>query len=101
MAMACLREWTVPPLPPLPDFSVPRFSRCMARSTLFAAAGPYLRLRDFLFAEDFFAGTFALLCLRGGTQRIGCKESLQVAKIFAAEIILVAAKQSQNTFLSD
>src|SRR5271156_3174491 len=65
MAMACLREWTVPPLPPLPDFSVPRFSRCMARSTLFAAAGPYLRVRDFLFEEDFFAGMFALLCVRG------------------------------------
>jgi ribosomal protein L30E len=39
--------------------------------------------------------------LEGGTQRIGCREALKAAKIFAAEIILVAAKQNQNTFLSD
>ena len=54
--MACLRDVTVPPLPPLPDFRVPLFSRCMARSTLFAAAGPYLWWRDFRFVVDFFAG---------------------------------------------
>src|ERR1700733_8020226 len=41
MAMACLRLVTLPPLPPLPDFNVPRFSRCIALLTLFAAAFPY------------------------------------------------------------
>src|SRR5262249_16144941 len=40
MAMACLRLFT---LPPLPDFSLPRFSLCISFSTLFCALGLYLR----------------------------------------------------------
>lgn len=43
MAMACLRLFTTPPLPPLPDRSVPLFSRRTALSTLLPAAFPYLR----------------------------------------------------------
>jgi hypothetical protein len=44
IAIACLRLFTVPPLP---DFSVPDFLRRMALLTLLAAASPYLRPLDF------------------------------------------------------
>src|SRR5262249_20567244 len=37
MAIACLRLSTVPPLPPLPDFSVPRFLPRIALATVFEA----------------------------------------------------------------
>lgn len=37
MAMACLRLLTVPPLPPRPDLSVPRFLRRIALATVFEA----------------------------------------------------------------
>jgi hypothetical protein len=47
IAMACLRLVTF--LPDFPDFSVPRFSLCIARLTLEEAAFPYFRV-------DFFAG---------------------------------------------
>jgi hypothetical protein len=47
MAIACLRLFTVPPFPPLPDFNVPRFLRRMALSTRLLAACPYLRPPDF------------------------------------------------------
>jgi hypothetical protein len=33
MAIACLRLLTLPPFPPLPDLSVPRFLRRMALAT--------------------------------------------------------------------
>src|SRR5437773_9815752 len=46
MAMACFRLLTLPPLPPLPDLSVPCFFRRMALSTLLPAALPYLRPPD-------------------------------------------------------
>jgi hypothetical protein len=49
MAIACLRLFTLPPLPPFPDLSVPFFRRRMADSTRLLAAFPYLRLLD-----DFF-----------------------------------------------
>jgi hypothetical protein len=42
MAMACFLLLTVPPLPPLPDFNVPRFLRRMALRTVLLAAFPYL-----------------------------------------------------------
>ncbi len=42
MAMACFLLLTVLPLPPLPDFNVPRFLRRMALPTLLLAAFPYL-----------------------------------------------------------
>jgi hypothetical protein len=44
MAIACFRLVTLPPLPPLPDRSVPRFSRAIAFSTLFPAAFPYFAM---------------------------------------------------------
>jgi hypothetical protein len=49
IAIACLRLFTRPPLPPGPDLSVPRFLRRIADSTVLLAASPYLRLPD-----DFF-----------------------------------------------
>jgi hypothetical protein len=48
IAIACLRLFTTPPLPPFPERSVPFFSRRTAFSTLLPAALPYLRLLDFL-----------------------------------------------------
>jgi hypothetical protein len=51
MAIACLRLVTFPPLPPLPDLSVPFLRRRIALSTRFEAALPYLlRPEDFLAA---------------------------------------------------
>ena len=52
IAIACLRLFTVPPLPPGPLFSVPFFLRRIALPTLLLAARPYFRLPDFL--PDFF-----------------------------------------------
>lgn len=52
IAMACLRLFTVPPLPDFPLLSVPRFLRRMALATLLLAARPYFRVPDFL--PDFF-----------------------------------------------
>jgi hypothetical protein len=43
MAMACLRLFTVPPLPPFPLLSVPRLRLCMALSMSLEAAGEYRR----------------------------------------------------------
>lgn len=60
MAIACLRLFTFPPLPPLPDFRVPRFLRRMALATVLLAPLLYLLLLDF-----FLAGMFSLLLLRG------------------------------------
>src|SRR5262249_11293981 len=42
IAMACLRLFTRPPLPPLPDFNVPLFLRRIALATRLPAALPYL-----------------------------------------------------------
>src|SRR5882757_5408886 len=49
IAIACFRLFTVPPLPPRPDLSVPLFFRRIALPTVFRAALPYLALPD-----DFF-----------------------------------------------
>src|SRR5205085_188412 len=46
MAIACLRLFTLPPLPPLPDLSVPRLRRRIALSTVLPAALPYFRPPD-------------------------------------------------------
>jgi len=43
MAMACLRLFTRPPLPPLPERSVPRFLRRIALATVLLAPLLYLR----------------------------------------------------------
>ncbi|HLA14110.1 MAG TPA: hypothetical protein VJZ25_03725, partial [Gemmatimonadaceae bacterium] len=53
IAIACLRLFT---FRPLPDLRVPFLRRRIALSTVFDAAGPYLRLR-----EDFFVAILALL----------------------------------------
>jgi hypothetical protein len=52
MAMACLRLFTVPPFPPLPDLSVPFFFLCIALFTDLPAALPYFlpELERFLVA---------------------------------------------------
>ena len=52
IAIACFRLFTVPPFPPRPDFSVPRFLRRIALATVLFAARPYLRVPDF--RPDFF-----------------------------------------------
>src|SRR5262249_32874788 len=44
MAMACLRLFTLPPLPPLPLFSVPVLRRCMALFTSLLALREYLAM---------------------------------------------------------
>src|SRR6266852_9639319 len=54
IAIACSRLFTLPPLPPLPERSVPLFFRRMALATVLPAALPYLRPPDF-FPEPFFA----------------------------------------------
>src|SRR5258708_32572022 len=54
IAIACLRLFTAPPLPPFPERRVPFFSRRTALSTLLPAALPYLRLLDFLREPVFF-----------------------------------------------
>lgn len=46
--MACLRLFTIPPLPPLPERRVPRFLRRMALATVWLAPRLYLRPLDFL-----------------------------------------------------
>jgi hypothetical protein len=59
MAMACFLLFTLPPLPPLPERSVPLFFRRMAVSTDLLAPLLYFR-RD----EDFFfVGMQFLRCL--------------------------------------
>ena len=54
IAIACLRLFTAPPLPPFPERRVPFFSRRTALSTDLPAALPYLRLLDFLRDPAFF-----------------------------------------------
>jgi hypothetical protein len=49
IAIACLRLFTLLPLPPFPDRSVPLFLRRIALATVFPAALPYLRRLDFFF----------------------------------------------------
>src|SRR4051812_38537813 len=49
IAIACFRLFTVPPLPPGPDFNVPRFFLRMALFTVLPAALPYFRPLDFFF----------------------------------------------------
>src|SRR6185312_2135169 len=53
MAIACFLLFTVPPLPPLPRFSLPFFLRCMARLTSLPALLEYfLAIRDLLPASN-------------------------------------------------
>jgi hypothetical protein len=50
MAIACLRLFTFPPFPPLPERSVPLFLRRIALATVLLAPLLYRRLLDFFFA---------------------------------------------------
>src|SRR4051812_37223154 len=50
MAIACLRLFTLPPLPALPERSVPLFLRRIALATVLLAPLPYRRLLDFFLA---------------------------------------------------
>lgn len=50
MAIACLRLFTFPPFPPLPDRRVPFFLRRIALATVLLAFLLYRRLLDFFFA---------------------------------------------------
>src|SRR4029077_5069301 len=60
IAIACIRLVTRPPFPPLPDRSVPRFSRCIALLTLFAAAFPYFAINSSLLSD------IVLSCFQAG-----------------------------------
>lgn len=63
MAIACLRLFTFPPLPPLPDLNVPCFLRFIALSTVWLAPLLYRRPRDLRGEDLFFAGMHPSLCL--------------------------------------
>jgi hypothetical protein len=54
IAIACLRLFTFPPLPPRPLLSVPFLRRRIALSTRLLAALPYFRPPDFFRLVDFF-----------------------------------------------
>src|ERR1700720_3383153 len=75
MAMACSRFFTVPPLPPLPDLSVPLFILRIALSTVLPAALPYFRPPDFDPAR-FLAAIFSSLFIK--TQRMNIQLRLQL-----------------------
>ena len=65
--MACFLLFTLPPLPPLPERSVPPFFRRMALSTDLRASLLYFR-RD----EDFFFVGMHFPVLRGKRSSEGC-----------------------------
>ena len=69
MAIACLRLFTFPPLPPGPERKVPSFFRRMALSTVLLAPLLYLRPDDF-----FFLGMRLLLKIRENVAVEGCEE---------------------------
>jgi hypothetical protein len=62
--MACLRLVTRPPLPPLPERSVPRFLLRMALATVLPAPLPYLRREP-----DLLAAVLPSFCLDLATER--------------------------------
>src|SRR5688500_9053564 len=63
IAIACLRLFTLPPLPPRPLFSVPFLRRRIALATVLLASRPYFRLPDFL--PDFFLAAISPPCVTG------------------------------------
>ena len=72
IAIACFRLVTLPPLPPLPERSVPRFSRRMALATDLPTALPYLRPLELLRElELFFGAIWFLLALQRVTKKYG------------------------------
>jgi hypothetical protein len=73
IAMACLRLFTFPPLPPLPERSVPFFLRRIALATVFPADLLYLLPLDFFRELDFFfAAMHSLPLFRGKDCAMGC-----------------------------
>lgn len=73
MAIACLRLFTFPPLPPGPERKVPSFFRRMALSTVLLAPLLYLRPDDF-----FFLGMRLLLKIRENVAVEGCRVSTRM-----------------------
>src|ERR1700722_20093999 len=77
IAIACLRLFTTPPLPPLPERSVPFFSRRIALSTLLPAAFPYL-LPDFF--RELLLFFFATMQSSLGSKRLDLCESCALSR---------------------
>jgi hypothetical protein len=69
IAIACLRLFTLPPLPPLPERKVPFFFRRIALATVLPAAFPYFR-------ELFLLGINFSRCLE---LDLGCEVVLKSA----------------------
>lgn len=61
MAMACLRLFTLPPLPPGPERRVPCFLRRIALATVLLAPLLYLRPDDLFRPDDFFVRGMPIL----------------------------------------
>jgi len=77
IAIACLRLLTVPPLPPLPLFNVPRLNLCISRSTSFDALRAYLLAMAILLSKLIqlpsaraFEILYCALVLLGGRARL-------------------------------
>jgi hypothetical protein len=64
MAIACLRLFTLPPLPPRPLLSVPFLRRRIALATRFPADLPYFRPLDFFLPPDFFLAAMVASSVR-------------------------------------
>jgi hypothetical protein len=83
--MACFLLFTFPPLPPLPERSVPLFFRRMALSTDSLAPLLYFRRDD----DFFFVGMQFLRVLRGKRSSEGCvtiKFGTPVTCVFPGDI---------------
>src|SRR5205085_10921698 len=70
IAIACLRLFTLPPLPPRPLLSVPFFRRRIALSTRLPAALPYFLPPDFFRPPDFFLAAMVAPLLRNPSARV-------------------------------
>src|ERR1700722_6032372 len=102
MAIACLRDLTVPPLPPLPDFKVPRFSRCIALCPLFAAARPYFFVPDFLLARLVVAmGTLLWLRVPNNQNRVPSAEYRALLLQLSEQRISLVLFLGEGNFYSD
>src|SRR6266852_3673131 len=83
IAIACSRLFTVPPLPPLPDFKVPCFFLRIALSTALAAALPYFRPPAFLLELLVVAIVLPPASLVGKNIHQGCRVHLLAATSLA------------------
>jgi hypothetical protein len=79
IAIACLRLFTLPPFPPLPDLSVPRFLRRIALATVLLAALPYFRPRDFVLIAMDSSSLLRVRIRHGGcaVRWVGCARIFQ------------------------